>query len=482
MRNQQQNDQSNKRKKMIVLTATTVALIGGGLYSASLLNAPSKISTQSSSEVSKEKDSTSDLDKVKKAQKKTKKSEKKNAENNSPLQTLDTLNDQISLEKILDQRNPTLKNTQRLVDKISESTSELSDTIQDVLGKKKTTTKEDGNEKIETPTNNIEESEDIPRPLPNPSPTPPPSIPDPTPVPDPEPEPNPNPDPDPDPTPSIDELVAISKEALNTAAEKAEQLNDQLLDIHTKLTQLQTIESKTNEKATLAEEQWSKVQTLVNEYQSISAELKALIEADGTILESNQAIYNMTYEKLNNKLTELKEARSQANNTADTMNQSIEKAENTLNTLDTTQTEYQDKQQQVSDTTTETNTAVTNAQKNSEVANAVQPELNQANQATDTMNTTNQTVGEQLNTIDQQTSQDAIDAAKQTAEGINDVAVEQNDAVDTVIDEFNSLPKPTAEKDSPVVPATVENAEQTSSTTNTQPSVVNTDSETGSDQ
>lgn len=489
MSNQSLNGQSSNRKKILLLAATSVTLIGGGLYSAHLLNEPSKVTTQSSSEVPREKNNLSDLDRVKKAQKDTKKPEKKKAENKSPLQTLDTLNDQVSLESILDKDNPTLKRTQKLVDKISESTEGLSDTIQAALGRKKDTNKDDGTKKTDTSTNLTEENQnDKFEPLPDPKPDPTPIIPDPAPtptpmpepdpVPTPDPKPDPSPTPTPDPTPSFDELVQQSKEELSTVTEKAEKLNDQLVDIQLELAQLQAIESNTEEKAALAEDQWNKVERLVNEYQSISAELKALIEADGSVLEANQVIYQTTYEKLTNKINELKEARNQADSTTNAMNQAINKAENTLSKLDETRTEYQDKQQQVTNATSEINTAVSNAQNNNDVAATVQPELNQAKQAADTMNSTNQAVEEQLSNIDQQTSQDAIDSAKQTADAVNNVADQQKEAVDAAIDEFNTFPTLVVE---PNVPGTEESVEptvampenQTSSTTPANSGTVN---------
>lgn len=294
-----------------------------------------------------------------------------------------------------------------------------------------------------------------PDPLPNPLP-----VPTPTPTPTPTPDPGPTPIPTPDPEPSIDELVAQSKEELTEAADKANAVNDKLLKVKVELDNMQNIESETKNEATKAAEQWDKVQSLIDEYNQLSEQLKQLIAEDGTVPEVNLDLYKETYDKLNQKVTEIKGTQDSANATTSKMNTNIQNAEDTLNQIDQTKVDYQNSQQEVSNTANQVDAAVSTANKNDQVASEVQPEITQAKESSNTMKETNTEVGNQLNQVNTEETQQAIDSANQAAQTVNDQVAAQNSAVADVVNDFNSLPKP----ETPTVPdnPTVEVQQQTS--------------------
>ena len=299
------------------------------------------------------------------------------------------------------------------------------------------------------------DSKPIPDPAPNPNP-----IPDPTP--NPNPDPNPNPTPTPDPAPSVDELIAKSKEELSSAADKANEVNERLTKVKSELDRMQNVESNTQVHADKAAEQWDKVQSLIEEYNQLSDELKQLMDQDGTVPEVNVDLYKETYEKLNQKVNEIKDAQDSANSTTNQMNSTIQNAQETLDQMDQTKSEYQETQAEVSDATQQVTTAITNANNNDQVSIAVQPDINQAAVSSSEMNAANVQVGNQLDEINSTEMQEAIDTASQSAQAVNDQAAKQNEAVSDVVNDFNNFPKPEAETN-PETPVTPEH-----STTETQ--------------
>ncbi|BBM18466.1 hypothetical protein G15_2131 [Enterococcus avium] len=296
------------------------------------------------------------------------------------------------------------------------------------------------------------DSKPIPDPVPNPNPNPDPA-PNPTPTPDPDPDPDPTTTPDPDP--SVDELIAKSKEELSSAADKANEVNEKLTKVKAELDSMQNVESNTQVHADKAAEQWDKVQRLIEEYNQLSDELKQLMSQDGTVPEVNVDLYKETYEKLNQKVTEIRDAQDSANSSTNQMNSTIQNAQETLNQMDQTKAEYQKTEAEVSDATKQVNTAITNANNNDQVSSAVQPDINQAAVSSSEMNATNVQVGNQLDEINSTEMQEAIDTASQSAQAVNDQAAEQNEAVSDVVNDFNNFPKPEAETN-PEVPTNPE--------------------------
>ncbi|OTO77419.1 hypothetical protein, partial [Enterococcus sp. 12E11_DIV0728] len=303
---------------------------------------------------------------------------------------------------------------------------------------------------IKEPDSNKDEKP-VPDPSPNPIPDP---VPIPTPDPDPNPGPNPTPTPDPDPTPtptpdpSINELIAQSKEELRDAADKVEGVNKKLTEVKAELDNMQNVESNTQEQAIVAAEQWDKVQGLINEYNQLSDQLKQLIDEDGTVPDVNTVLYKETYEQLNQKVTEIKGVQDSANATTGDMNTTIQNAEETLNQIDQIKTDYQQTQGNVKEATEQVSTAISNANKNERVSSAVQSDIDQSAVASSEMNAKNTEVGNQLDQVNTEETQQAIDSASQTAQTVNDQATEQNEAVSNVVNDFNNLPKPKVESNS----------------------------------
>ncbi|OJG77540.1 hypothetical protein RV10_GL002374 [Enterococcus pallens] len=296
----------------------------------------------------------------------------------------------------------------------------------------------------------------LPNPLPDPAPDQNPT-PNPNPIPTPDPDPNPNPTPD--PAPSIDELITESKEELSDATHKANLVNEKLAKVKAELDNMQNVESNTENQATKATDQWAKVQSLIIEYNQLSTQLKQLIAVDGTVPEVNLDLYKETYEKLSQKVIEIKSTQELANKATNEMNTTILNAEETLSQLDQKKADYQKAQEDVTNVANQVGAAVSNANKNDQVASAVQPEITQAQEASNVMGETNKEVGNQLDQVNTEETQQAIDSANQTAQVVNEQATNQNNAVSNVINDFDSLPKPEVESN-PEPPTPSESSQQ----------------------
>lgn len=256
--------------------------------------------------------------------------------------------------------------------------------------------------------------------------------------------PNPTPEPNPDPTPvapSIDELINLSKTALNNSASKAHEVNSQLKNIESELSQLQKIEETTQDKAEEATNQWEKVQSLLTEYEQLSNQLQQLLDEEGNVSEVNLDLYSQTYESLSQKVAEIKEAQETANKTTDTMTAEIDQAENTLTNLETTQAKYEDVQAEVINANDSVISAVSKANENTEVAAAVQPEIEQANAASQEVTQTNTEVGQQLAQIPE-SSQEALDSSNESAAVVTAEAESKNTEVSNVLTAFDEIPQP----------------------------------------
>ncbi|EOS8048025.1 hypothetical protein DSM22_RS12645 [Enterococcus hirae] len=300
---------------------------------------------------------------------------------------------------------------------------------------------------------------------------------------DPTPEPTPDPEPVPPITPeepdhTLDQLITTNKLVLTTVKNKAEQLNQSLNQVKKELENLTMIEEKTAQTAEQATNEWQKVSDLVDEYNRLSQEIKKLIEGDGQVLPINYELYRETYEQLNQKVTEIKEAQKQANETTTQMSESVQQAQETANRLPEMNQQYQELQTQVSTTKDEIQATVSNAQSNEQVSHAVQKEITQATQASETLATTNQVVGSQIEESQQTDYQPVLEQASQTVETVTNEANQQNSAVDSVLNDFQSLPT-VEEVETPSTPETApETPEMTDSSLNKQnqsESFLNTD-------
>ncbi|HFU5895069.1 TPA: hypothetical protein QFP46_002426 [Enterococcus faecium] len=278
-------------------------------------------------------------------------------------------------------------------------------------------------------------------------------------------------DPTPEPMPpvkpekpdhTLDQLITTNKLALTTVKNKAEQLNQSLNQVKKELENLAMIEEKTSQTAKQATSEWQKISDLVDEYNHLSQEIKKLIEVDGQILPINYDLYRETYEQLNQKVNEVKEAQKQASQTTKQMSESVQQAQETANRLPEMNQQYQELQTQVSTTKKEIQTTVSNAQSNKQVSNAVQNEITQATQASEALDTTNQAVGSQIEESQQTDYQPTLEQASQTVETVTNEVKQQNSAVDSVLNDFQSLP--IVEKVE--VPSTPETAPETPETTN----------------
>lgn len=299
---------------------------------------------------------------------------------------------------------------------------------------------------------NKDKANDIPKVDPNEKPDPNPNVdPNPNPNIDPNPNPNPNPnvdpipDPDPKPDSNVPEKINASKNELGAAKNKAEALTGKMKAIQDELHQLSTIEESTKNKADVASQQWTTVEMLVIEYRNLAKEMKALIETDGTVSKTNQNIYQTTYNKLFDKVNELKEAQTTANKSTETMNQGVAKAKDSLDKLEETKVTYEGLKQEKQAVNTQTNQAVDTAVNQPEVAKAVQPEINQAVQANDQLNDQTNAVSNQLNSVNQAESQQQIDHAQEATSMVNYQATTQNQAVKDVQADFANYPAPEKE-------------------------------------
>lgn len=275
-------------------------------------------------------------------------------------------------------------------------------------------------------------------------------------------------DPTPDPTPdepkppvtpeepdhTLDKLIATNKLALTTVKNKTDHLNQSLKQVKKELDHLTKIEEETTQNAEKATNEWQKVSDLVNEYNRLSQEIKKLIEVDGKVLPINYDLYRETYEQLNQKVIEIKEAQKQANQTTTQMSESVQQAQETANRLPEMNQQYQDLQTQVSTTKNEIQTTVSNAQSNEQVSNAVQNEIKQATQASEALDTTNQVVGSQIDESQQTDYQPVLEQANQAVETVTNEANKQNSAVDSVLSDFQSLPT-VEEVEAPSTPETI---------------------------
>ncbi|MFP7291562.1 hypothetical protein [Enterococcus hirae] len=300
---------------------------------------------------------------------------------------------------------------------------------------------------------------------------------------DPTPEPTPDPEPVPPVTPeepdhTLDQLITTNKLALTTVKNKAEQLNQSLNQVKKELENLIMIEEKTAQTAEQAMNEWQKVSDLVDEYNRLSQEIKKLIEVDGQVLPINYEVYRETYEQLAQKVTEIKEAQNTANQTTTQMSESVQQAQEIVNRLPEMNQQYQELQTQVTTTKDEIQATISNAQSNEQVGNAVQNEINQATQASEALDTTNQVVGSQIEESQQTDYQPALEQANQAVETVTNEVNQQNSAVDSVLNDFQSLPT-VEEAETPSTPETApETPEMADSSLNEQnqsESSINTD-------
>lgn len=253
------------------------------------------------------------------------------------------------------------------------------------------------------------------------------------------------------PTPPIDpvepndptEQIEKSKEELTAAKEKAAELNSDLQKVSEELSQLSNVESKTNQSAESIQEDLDRVAALIAEYNALSAEIKQLVETDGTVLPINYDLYNETYDKLSNKVAEIQVVQNEINSNTETMNQNIGKAKETANQLEIKKETFEnDTQQKVSEAKTDVEKAVNTANQNTEVAEKVSTEIVAAETASNDLTQTNNQVAEQMDQTSSEAAQQAVTAAESTVQEIEVKVNDQNAVVENVVEDFESLPQP----------------------------------------
>lgn len=465
-----------QKKKWLLISFCSVALLGGGVVYGIYNNQPNNQANQkieqtdSSSKQSKKSSSAWEEQVAPEKGKKTKKSQS----------TDDVLNMVVGDKNdnsLFGVESPSMEDNQVLVDKIAvalddQSKKEDARKMAEVArAAEVSSTKGNDSEliKVQIPAEqeegNLEKDSDSTHgsktnPLSNLTPdTESPSIQDPASNPDsnqepnpdlnpdlnPDPNPNPTPDidfnptPDPDSVPSIDELIAQSKNELATAKEKADEVNSRLERVQSDLENLKTIDTTNQTKADKVTKELDKVRRLIAEYNELSDQLKQLIIEDGNISDVNLDLYKETYGQLNQKVTEIKDAQTSANEIINDMNTLLKNVEDTLNHIDATKEIYKNTQEDVTNTTNEVNNAIENANRIVQVASAVQPEKDQTIDSSNTMNTTNDVVGQQLDQLDETQIKASINSANETAQSVNDQATVQSVTVSEVVDEFNKF-------------------------------------------
>ncbi|MGH2183185.1 hypothetical protein ACQ10C_16675, partial [Enterococcus faecalis] len=70
---------------------------------------------------------------------------------------------------------------------------------------------------------------------------------------------------------------------------------------------------KTNQNTEKANTYWAEVASLVEEYNQLSTQIKQLITDTNEVLPVNQTLYQETYTQLQQKVTEIKTAQTNAN-------------------------------------------------------------------------------------------------------------------------------------------------------------------------
>ena len=253
--------------------------------------------------------------------------------------------------------------------------------------------------------------------------------------------------------PTVSELIKKSQGQLVAATQKAQNINHQLENVQKRLTQLTQVEefSKNGEETT---NYWSEVAHLVDEYNQLSEQIKTLVSENNEVEEINAALYNQTYQQLQEKVVEVHNAQEKANQATNDFENKVSNATKTHENLENLENHYEETLQPQAEQAKETvGTAIDEAQTNTEVAVNVQTEVAQAEAAAVAVQNNQEKIAQQLVVAKSQETQETLSEVQDTAKEVKEIATTQNQAVADVQKDFTHLPQPI--KDQPKEPETV---------------------------
>lgn len=253
--------------------------------------------------------------------------------------------------------------------------------------------------------------------------------------------------------PTVSELIKKSQDQLVAATQKAQNINHQLENVQKKLTQLTQVEelSKNGEETT---NYWSEVAHLVDEYNQLSEQIKTLVSENNEVEEINAALYNQTYQQLQEKVVEVHNAQEKANQATNDFENKVSNATKTHENLENLENHYEETLQPQAEQAKETvGAAIDEAQSNTEVAVNVQTEVAQAEAAAVAVQNNQEKISQQLVVAKSQETQETLNEVQDTAKEVKEIATTQNQAVADVQKDFTHLPQPI--KDQPKEPETV---------------------------
>lgn len=253
--------------------------------------------------------------------------------------------------------------------------------------------------------------------------------------------------------PTVSELIKKSQDQLVAATQKAQNINHQLEDVQKRLTQLTQVEelSKNGEETT---NYWSEVAHLVDEYNQLSEQIKTLVSENNEVEEINAALYNQTYQQLQEKVVEVHNAQEKANQATNDFENKVSNATKTHENLENLENHYEEALQPQAEQAKETvGAAIDEAQTNTEVAVNVQTEVAQAEAAAVAVQNNQEKISQQLVVAKSQETQETLSEVQDTVKEVKEIATTQNQAVADVQKDFTHLPQPI--KDQPKEPETV---------------------------
>lgn len=244
-----------------------------------------------------------------------------------------------------------------------------------------------------------------------------------------------------EPKPDVEGLTDRAKEKLKTTTEEAQKINQRLEGVKEKLDTLTRIEEKTNQNTEKANTYWAEVASLVEEYNQLSTQIKQLITDTNEVLPVNQTLYQEIYTQLQQKVTEIKTAQTNANEATNTAEKVLSEAKETDQSLNEIKQYYDEELNPQAETAkNEVANAINQAQENQEVATNLQGEVVHAEAAAVHVQNNQEKIEQQLNTASQPATQEQLVNAQQSVESLNEQASVQNESVQAVVEDFNQLP------------------------------------------
>lgn len=159
------------------------------------------------------------------------------------------------------------------------------------------------------------------------------------------------------------------------------------------------------------------------------------------MLPVNQTLYQETYTQLQQKVTEIKTAQTNANEATNTAEKVLSEAKETDQSLNEIKQYYDEELNPQAETAkNEVANTINQAQENQEVATNLQGEVVHAEAAAVHVQNNQEKIEQQLNTASQPATQEQLVNAQQSVEALNEQANVQNESVQAVVEDFNQLP------------------------------------------